>query len=66
MTKATKGKLPKKLYVYREQDGDDAYLLCYETLRECADLQENRQVGIYELTSTGFVVVSIDVRKDAD
>ena len=61
-----KEKFPKKLYVYREQDGKDTYLLCYETPRECADLQEDRLVGIYELTGTGTVTVGVDVRKEGD
>lgn len=57
-------KFPQKLYVYRDVDGEDTYLLCYETPRECADLQEDRLVGIYELTGTGTIAVSVDVRKE--
>ncbi len=58
-----KEKFPKKLYVYKEKDGEDTYLLCYETPRECADLQEDRLVGIYELVATGKVAVSVDVEE---
>lgn len=61
--KVTKAEFPKKLYIYREQDGEDTYLLCYETPRDCANLQENRLVGIYELTGAGVVVVSVKVSK---
>lgn len=58
-----KEKFPKKLYVYKEKDGEDTYLLCYETPRECADLQEDRLVGIYELVGIGKVAVNVEVQE---
>ena len=50
---------PKKLFVYREQDGSDSYLLCFESERECADINEERLVGVYELKEVGNLSVEV-------
>jgi hypothetical protein len=44
-------KLPKTLYVRREVDGDNAYLVAEESMREQLDVTETRLVGEYKLVS---------------
>ena len=44
-------KLPKTLYVRREVDGDNAYLVDEESMREQLDVTETRLVGEYKLVS---------------
>ena len=56
---AKKKELPKKLFVYREWDGDELYFMTYETERECADLNEDRLIGVYELIGVGKVDVTV-------
>lgn len=56
---AKKNELPKKLFIYKEWDGDQYYFMCYETERECADLQEDRLVGVYELKEIGTIKVQV-------
>lgn len=51
-------KLPKIVYVYLDDDTDDEdrpYILAHHTLRDCADLDEDRLVGVYELRKTESV-----------
>jgi hypothetical protein len=43
--------LPKSIYVKREVDGDDSYLVTFENLED-ATLDDADLVGIYELTAT--------------
>ena len=52
--------LPKTLYVRRETDGDEDYLVAQETLREQSDLDEKRIVGEYKLVQT--LIVSAEVK----
>ena len=42
-------KLPKEIYVQREQDGDTDYLLAWEDREEIND----GEVGVYELKKVG-------------
>ena len=47
-----KQKLPSKLYVFREDGGNETWLQAEEKLRECASLEEKRVVGVYQLVET--------------
>ena len=51
MAKQKRPQFPKRLYVYRERDinDDNTYLLCYETARECADLEDDRLLAFKNL-----------------
>lgn len=42
-------KLPKTLFVRREVDGDEIFLVAEEAIRSHCDLEEVRIVGKYEL-----------------
>lgn len=47
---------PNRVFVVREKDGEDSYLLIYESVEEMA---ENGQVvAVYELTGTGKVQIA--------
>jgi hypothetical protein len=52
-------KFPKKILVYKEQDGDDELLIACKTERECADINQSRLVGVYELVEVGKVLVNV-------
>jgi len=52
-------KLPKKVYVHREWDGDDWYLVADEKLADAADKDEKRTVGVYELVETLTVTTEV-------
>jgi len=42
--------LPKKLFIYRENEGnEDEFLLCENTVEDCAKKGEVVLVGVYEL-----------------
>lgn len=42
--------LPKKLFIYRENEGtDDAFFMTNETIEDCAVKGEVVLVGVYEL-----------------
>lgn len=49
-------RLPQRIYVYLDSEG---CLIAYGTLRECADLEEKRMVGLYLLNETGTVDVKL-------
>jgi hypothetical protein len=51
----TRKDLPKKLYVYVEEDGQEKYLIANKTPGECATLSESRLVGVYDLKEVGKV-----------
>jgi hypothetical protein len=59
MAKGNQKQFPPKLFVYRDEDGDDVYYIANETERECASLGESRLVGIYELKEVGKILVNI-------
>jgi hypothetical protein len=43
-------KFPEKLYVYREEDGEDVYFLAEPSTQECMSADEDKKlVGVYEL-----------------
>lgn len=51
---------PKRLYVRRECERDgEYYLICYETPRECADLEEDRLVAIYDYVKEGKIKIMV-------
>lgn len=47
--------LPKTVFVHREVDGSDTYLIAGESRAELAD-NETRLVGTYRLVETGELV----------
>jgi hypothetical protein len=55
--------LPKTLYVRRDIDGEDTYLVPTETLREQGDLEERRIVGEYRLVQTLVVSTKVNAVK---
>ena len=58
--------LPQKLYVYRENpSGRESYLICYETPQECADISEERVVGVYQLIGKGPLKVEVSFDESA-
>ena len=56
---SSNAEFPTRLYVIRNHDDDDTYLLCYETERECADIEEDQIVGVYELKQVGKIKVNV-------
>lgn len=56
-----KTKLPKTLYIRREADGKESYLVAFETTREHCDLEEVRIVGEYRLVKPLKVKVTAEV-----
>lgn len=41
--------LPKKIYVYVENDGEEDFLMTQKNIEDCADAGNNRLVGVYDL-----------------
>ena len=59
---AKKKALPKILYVHRESDPSDSettWFTSYEHLRDCAEMSEERLVGVYDLRNTVKVGVKV-------
>ena len=57
---AKKAQFPKKLFVYVENEGtQDEFLMACKTERECANLNETRLVGVYELKEVGKILVRV-------
>ena len=54
-----KEKLPKTLYVRREVDGKETYLVAGETTREHCDMDETRTVGEYRLVKQMEVIAEV-------
>lgn len=54
--------LPKTLYVRRDTDGDETFLVAEETLRDQSDLEEKRIVGEYKLVQTFEVTAEVEVK----
>jgi len=50
-------KLPKHLFITREEDGGDHYFCAYETLEEAASADEAVVVGTYEFKGVHKVVL---------
>ena len=66
MKEKTKGvKFPEKLYVYREEDGDEVYYICQEAAEECIDARvENKKlVGVYALME--MVKLCVEIHEEA-
>lgn len=59
-TKTTMKKMPKTLYVRRDVDGEDEFLVAAEQIRDHCDLEEDRIVGEYELVE--HLKVSTEVK----
>lgn len=56
-------KLPKELYVFRENEGtQDEFLITHETAHDAADLSENRIVGRYVLEETLEVSAMVSIK----
>ena len=51
-----KKKLPKVLYVIKEEDGGEEYFLAYEELQKLTDM-DGVAVGVYELRETKMCAV---------
>lgn len=49
--------LPKTIYVYQEDDGDESWLVANYTREDCAhdDQNERRLVGTYQLVEVGEI-----------
>lgn len=45
-------RLPKRIFVYEMDGGNEKWLQPEKTLLACADLEEKRMVGVYELVET--------------
>ena len=45
----TKEKLPERIYVKREYDGDDSFLLCAEESNGISESEDTIEVGEYQL-----------------
>lgn len=59
---AKKKSLPNTLYVYRDKDPSDAettWFTSYEDLQDCAEMGEERLVGVYDLRNTVKVSTKI-------
>jgi hypothetical protein len=54
--------LPKKVYVYRQVDGDFEFLSAEETAEACAEKGEKRLVGVYELKEK--INVTLEVKEE--
>jgi hypothetical protein len=50
---------PAKLFVYKDPDGYRMYYIANETERECASLDENRIIGVYELKEVGEIRANV-------
>lgn len=57
--KSSDNTFPKKLFVYKDFDGDNVYYIANETERQCATLNESRLIGVYELKEVGEILVNI-------
>ena len=55
--------LPKTVYIRREIDGDESYLVSEETMRAQTDLTEKRIVGKYTLVQTFEVTAEVKTVK---
>jgi len=55
--------LPKTLYIRREVDGNNSYLVAEETMRDQSDLAEKRVVGEYKLVQTLEVTAEVKAVK---
>ncbi len=58
-----KSDFPKRIYVYFDEDRGGKYLVANYTDRDCADLDEDRLVGIYNLESVGKITTSVVIGK---
>jgi hypothetical protein len=47
--------LPQTIYVYKEHDGKESYLVATETIESCVEEGESILVGKYTLIKTGIV-----------
>jgi hypothetical protein len=56
-----KKKLPKVIYVFREVDGDDSYLLCADDVEELSQMGEVRKVGVYELKEEKTLTTKVEL-----
>jgi len=54
-----KEKLPEMLYVWRESDGDESYIMCSETLDGIAD--ETKLVGVYTFSNMAKIDRRIEI-----
>ena len=50
-----KKKLPKKIFVHREGEGEDEYLMINEDIQDAADMFSTKLVGTYRLEATSIV-----------
>jgi hypothetical protein len=55
-------KLPKKLYVKMEKEGDVVYPIPVEAIPDLAEIGEKIRIGIYELVDTAFVECEVKTR----
>lgn len=56
-------KLPKTLYVKREDDGNEYYFVATEKMRELVtDINDTLNVGTYQLTETNEVDTLLRIR----
>lgn len=49
-------KFPEKIYVKREYDEDESYLLCSEKPSDISEQEDTIKVGVYELTQVTNLV----------
>lgn len=56
-------KLPEKIFVVREGDGDDEFLNVSENIESFAEMGEKQIVGVYQLVENLEVEGTIEVRK---
>lgn len=57
---AKKKSLPKRLYVYEDNDRDGTtWFVAYEDVGDCADMAEKRLVGTYDLRN--MIRVGVEV-----
>ena len=65
MATRKKVELPGTVFIYREKDGDDSYLVVWETLEEAVEGSEKGTlVGTYDLTHSGKYSITKSVKED--
>lgn len=51
---------PKRLYVYRDGDGDGVFFIAHPSLGDLPD--ENQPIGIYELAETRNLAITKELK----
>lgn len=58
MAKAKLNSFPQEIFVVREYDGDDSWLVTYSSITDIADDEVGNIVAIYHFQTTGVFAVT--------